>query len=116
MSPSLWYKEVHQVHLLVLVEIERATTDTNTPLVLMQLALCGGGCIWWCKVYTVQIVDYWKPTVHSIPTGSDRKFIFIKLCLVCLVLNWCHLVSSLHFIHNKVQMQMLTTNGGTLLL
>ena len=34
----------------------------------------------WCyKVYTVQISDYWKPTVHSIPTGSDRKFIFINL-------------------------------------
>ena len=39
-------------------------------------------------MYTVQIVDYWKPTVHSIPIGSDRKFIFIKLSLVCLVLNW----------------------------
>ena len=70
-----------------LIGIKLAATDTNTPLVLMQLELCGGGCTWWCKVYTVQIVDYWKPTVHSIPTGSDRKFLFIKLCFVCLVLN-----------------------------
>ena len=38
--------------------MEFAATDTNTPHVLMQLALCGGGCMWRCKVYTVQIVDY----------------------------------------------------------
>ena len=30
-------------------------------------------------------------------TGSDRKYVLMRLGFICLVLYWCHFVLSLHF-------------------
>ena len=41
----------HQPLQLALVVFFLSTTGANTLLALVQLALCGGGCMWWWYIY-----------------------------------------------------------------
>ena len=55
---------------------------------------------WWLYVvvYIYAVFHYWKYTIHSIPFDSDKKLVYMQLCVCyCSITLLCHLFHCIHY-------------------
>ena len=74
--------------------------------VIEVIVACGGHFVRCCQSYDCSVCACVRVCVCAyvrvcMCTGSDRKYVFMRLGFICLVLYWCHFVLSLHSFLNR---------------
>ena len=110
MSPLLWYNKAISSICCFSLELNlQPLIQIDTPLVLMLLAQCGG-----VKCILYRLLTTRKLSIPSPLAVIGSLYYKIVFCLFSTQLVPCCIIFAFHL--QQVQMQMLRTDSGTLLL